>query len=91
MVDLVIPSCFFCTDFGADKTEWVELAHDTPVRIYAGIEEAYRAGHTGHLDVSALDYGTQPRLLLLRRDDLRVADDLTRGADRLERCRLWLH
>ncbi len=53
--------CFFCTDFGADMTEWVELAHDTPVRIYAGIEEAYRAGHTGHLDVSALDYGTQPR------------------------------
>ena len=171
LVDLVIPSCFFCTDFGADMTEWVELARAEPVRIYAGIEEAYRAGHTGHLDVSALDYGTQPKRLLLddemisacaanhwasgvdgiytfnwhcktwegnrlnldnlgdaqrlefrdklyavtRRDgqyqycdlqagplparlgpeqlvlDMRVADDLTSAADRLESCRLWLH
>ena len=29
-----------------------------------------------------------PERLLL---DMRVADDLSRGADRLERCRLWLH
>ena len=171
LVDLVIPSCFFCTDFGADMEEWVELARDTSVRINAGIEEAYRAGHTGNLDVSALDYGTTPERLLLsdaminacaanhwargvdglyvfnwqcktwegnrlnldnlgnpqrleyrdklyavtRRDGqypycdlqagpvpawlgpeqlelpIRVADDLTAAADRLESCRLWLH
>ena len=170
-LDRIGQACFFCTDFGADMTEWVELAREEPVRIYAGIEEAYRAGHTGHLDVSALDYGTQPRRLLLddemisacaanhwasgvdgiytfnwhcktwagnrlnldnlggaqrlefrdklyavtRRDgqyqycdlqagplparlgpeqlvlDMRVADDLTSAADRLESCRLWLH
>lgn len=171
LVDVVIPSCFFCTDFGADMEEWVELARDRSVRIIAGIEEAYMAGHTGNLDVSVLDSGTSPSRLLLdeeminacaanhwacgvdgiyvfnwhcktwegnrlnldnlgdprrlefrdkryavtRRDGqypycdlqlgplpallgteqlemrIRVADDLTASADRLESCRLWLH
>ena len=47
LVDIVIPSAFFSADLDEDMGEWVELARNTPVRVYPAIEEAYRAGHTG--------------------------------------------
>ena len=95
LVDLVIPSCIFCTDFGADMEEWVELARDTSVRINAGIKEAYRAGHTGNLDVSALDYGATPERLLLSDAMINAcaANHWARGVDGLYvfnwQCKTW--
>jgi len=65
LVDIVVPSCFFNTDFDADMTEWVELAADTPVRIYPGIEEAYWAGYATGVDVNFLDAGEKPTRSLL--------------------------
>ena len=65
LVDIVVPSCFFCTDLAVDMTEWVEMARDTPVCIHAGLEEAYRGGYPGNSDLFALDYGTTPARQLM--------------------------
>ena len=68
---------------------------DTSVRINAGIEEAYRAGHTGNLDVSALDYGTTPERLLLSDAMINAcaANHWARGVDGLYvfnwQCKTW--
>ena len=47
LVDIVVPSTFFSADMQEDMSEWVELTHNTPVRINPAIEEAYTAGYTG--------------------------------------------
>jgi len=95
LVDMVTPSCFFCTDFGADMEEWVELARDTPVRICPGIEEAYYSGYSGgsHLDI--LDYGTKPTRRLLSDETINAvaANHWARGVDGIYLfnwpCKTW--
>ena len=46
LVDIVVTSPFFPQDTEHDAGEWVSLGKSTPVRIMAGIEEGYMAGHT---------------------------------------------
>ena len=95
LVDIVIPSCFFCTDFGADMEEWVELARDTPVRVYPGLEEAYYAGYSGATHVDMLDYGDKPTRRLLSDETINAAaaNHWARGVDGLYLfnwpCKTW--
>ena len=83
LVDIVVPSCFFCTDLAADMAEWVELAHNTPVCIHAGLEEAYRGGYPGNSDLFALDYGTTPARQLMPNEMINAigAKHWARGVD----------
>ncbi len=95
LVDIVVPSCFFCTDFGADMQEWVELTQDTPVRIYPGLEEAYWAGYVRGANVDFLDYGQGPKRLLLSDEIINgiAANHWASGVDGLYvfnwACKTW--
>lgn len=98
LVDIVVPSCFFCTDLSSDLSEWVEFARETPVRINAGMEEAYRAGHRSANEGSVLDYNAGGELsarLLLEEDRINAvaANHWATGVDGLYlfnwQCKTW--
>jgi len=46
LVDIVVTSPFFAQDTEHDAREWVKLGKESPVRIVAGFEEGYLAGHS---------------------------------------------
>lgn len=95
LIDIVVPSCFFSTNLGADMQEWVELARGTPVRVYAGLEEAYRAGYPSSSDHNTLDYGTTPARLLMPEEMINAtaANHWAQGVDGLYLfnwpCKTW--
>ena len=47
LVDIVVPSCFFCTDLAVDMTEWVEMARDTP----ASVRDKLAVEHSSHEEI----------------------------------------
>ncbi len=95
LVDIVVPSCFYCTDFGVDMQEWVELTQNTPVWIYPGLEEAYWAGYTGEADVDFLWGGQGAKRLRLSDEMINAlaANHWASGVDGLYlfnwHCKSW--
>lgn len=95
LVDVVVPSCFFHTDFGADMEEWVERARDTPVRICPGLEEAYGAGYAAGEGLDFQNFGSTPSRPLLNDELINAvaANHWARGVDGLYlfnwQCKTW--